>query len=75
MAVTCPSCGAPARLGVRFCEECGQRLPAACPSCGSVARAVRAWREHRPMPRTGDRQPRATPRRAATRPPISPIGS
>ncbi len=35
MAVTCPSCGAPARPGVRFCEECGQRLPATCPSCGA----------------------------------------
>jgi predicted ATPase/class 3 adenylate cyclase len=31
----CPACRAQARAGVKFCEECGTRLPTACPACGA----------------------------------------
>ena len=30
----CPTCATESRSGVKFCEECGTRLPASCPSCG-----------------------------------------
>jgi class 3 adenylate cyclase/tetratricopeptide (TPR) repeat protein len=33
--MVCPSCGAPSRPGVKFCEECGARLEIICPSCGA----------------------------------------
>jgi class 3 adenylate cyclase/tetratricopeptide (TPR) repeat protein len=33
--MVCPSCAAPSRAGVRFCEECGARLGITCPSCGA----------------------------------------
>jgi class 3 adenylate cyclase len=30
----CPKCSATARVGAKFCEECGTALPRACPACG-----------------------------------------
>jgi class 3 adenylate cyclase/tetratricopeptide (TPR) repeat protein len=34
-AVMCPDCGRPARVGARFCEQCGATLARRCPSCRS----------------------------------------
>ena len=34
-AVMCPDCGRPARLGARFCEQCGATLARRCPNCRS----------------------------------------
>jgi class 3 adenylate cyclase/tetratricopeptide (TPR) repeat protein len=34
--VVCSSCGSTNPPGIKFCEECGQRLSATCPSCGSA---------------------------------------
>jgi class 3 adenylate cyclase/tetratricopeptide (TPR) repeat protein len=31
----CPACATGNRPGVKFCEECGARLPVACPACGA----------------------------------------
>ncbi|HXG75383.1 MAG TPA: adenylate/guanylate cyclase domain-containing protein [Gaiellaceae bacterium] len=33
--MTCPSCGADAQAGQRFCGECGTPLETRCPSCGT----------------------------------------
>jgi class 3 adenylate cyclase/tetratricopeptide (TPR) repeat protein len=33
----CPGCGADAKVGARFCEQCGTQLPRACPGCGAEA--------------------------------------
>lgn len=33
--VMCPACGRAARVGARFCEECGAVLTRRCPSCQS----------------------------------------
>jgi len=33
--MTCPSCGAEARPGQKFCAECGAVLTQSCPSCGT----------------------------------------
>jgi predicted ATPase/class 3 adenylate cyclase len=35
----CPTCATESRSGVKFCEECGTRLPASCPSCGASVTA------------------------------------
>ncbi len=32
----CPSCGAEAPKGKRFCLDCGAALPSPCPSCGGL---------------------------------------
>jgi class 3 adenylate cyclase len=34
--VNCSNCGADARPGQKFCEECGARLSDACPHCGQA---------------------------------------
>src|SRR4051812_48234341 len=39
MSVTCPNCQSVNRDGARFCDNCGQALPAACPVCGTFNRA------------------------------------
>jgi predicted nucleic acid-binding Zn ribbon protein len=33
--MVCVACGADNRTGIRFCEQCGARLPIACPACGA----------------------------------------
>ena len=35
MTVTCPTCGAEADAGARFCATCGTSLAATCPNCGA----------------------------------------
>src|SRR5690348_276923 len=32
----CGGCGAEARAGVRFCEQCGAAVGGGCPSCGAA---------------------------------------
>ncbi len=34
----CPSCGAPARPGDRYCGRCGTELGHACPACGAAVK-------------------------------------
>src|SRR3954467_3158555 len=34
-AMRCPSCATETRSGVKFCEQCGARLPLSCSSCGA----------------------------------------
>ena len=38
--VTCPACGHQNPAGLKFCEECGNRLAATCPSCGAPLSAT-----------------------------------
>lgn len=35
----CRSCGAAARDGTRYCEDCGGALPSRCPGCGAAIQA------------------------------------
>jgi|SRR5579859_6633395 len=39
MSLICPNCQTANRDGARFCDNCGQALPAACPRCGTLNRA------------------------------------
>lgn len=34
--MTCPNCGFGNPAGAKFCNNCGQKLPAGCPQCGQV---------------------------------------
>jgi len=45
-AVRCPSCGAFVRSGARFCDGCGEPLPAACPQCHRSSRPGAKFCDH-----------------------------
>ena len=41
--MTCPQCQQPNAPGVKFCGECGARLPVACPACGQPNEPTRKF--------------------------------
>jgi class 3 adenylate cyclase/tetratricopeptide (TPR) repeat protein len=71
VTIICPSCQTANRDGARFCEHCGNALPAACPNCGTLNRAGARFCDH-----CGERlaAPEASPEApaaAASQPPNS----